>query len=315
MSAFLICWVAVLVKAVWLPRICKLHVTSFSLFCPTGSWIARMEGGRASANSTGLSQFTAVCRTGESLGKKCGVTNVSPYRISNWNGMDGVIWGTSSVDFVYSLKFLYQGYVVGTLPGNPRWSQEWPTGQRITGVRTYCGAVRDGIQFHFSLPNPTKEPTQMPTNNPPDVPTWMPTMKPPKMPSSEPTEFPSGVPTMILWKMPSSKPTEVPTQMPTMSPSSKPTEVPLQMQTMSPTSEPTEFPSGVPTMVPSMMPSSKPTAVPTQTGENVYNYARYDHTCGIVYFIVWSYIFATSKQKAEADTWNPGISRSSWNHY
>jgi len=44
MSAFLICWVAVLVKAGWLPRIGKLHDTSYSLSYPTGSWIVRMEG-------------------------------------------------------------------------------------------------------------------------------------------------------------------------------------------------------------------------------------------------------------------------------
>merc|ERR1712060_695753 len=213
-----------MVTAGWMPLIGRLHETSYSLLCSPDSWIDNMEG-RVAYPWIGLAQFTATCSNGVSLGSRCGSGDASPYSISDQigmeNGIDQVYWETSSNGFVFSLKFLYQGNFVGTFPGNPTDSQQCPAGQRITGVRTYCGKVMDAIQFYCSWPAipsmmPARIPTEVPTQIPTGVPTQTPTMNPSKMQSSEPT----GVPTMIRSKMPSSKPTEVPAQ-----PSKKSTDV------------------------------------------------------------------------------------------
>jgi len=249
MHTYLMFWAAVLVKAEWMTLIGNLHATSYYLLCPSDSWIDSIEGGVAHDwLIPTLTQVTVTCSDGQSLGSRCGTEKLSPSSISNQYGMDQVYWETNSNGWVYTLKFMYLGNYLGTFFGNPTASQQCPAGQRITGVRTYCGSVMDGIQFFCSSPV-VPVPSTMPSWKPTEAPTQIPTMTPSKIPSSEPTKFPSTIPPS---KIPSSKPTEVTTQFPTMTPSKIPS------------SEPTEFPSRILTVTPSKIPSSKPTEVTTQ---------------------------------------------------
>ncbi|MBP3636971.1 MAG: PT domain-containing protein [Clostridia bacterium] len=119
---------------------------------------------------------------------------------------------------------------------------------------------------------PTAEPTAVPTEEPTAEPTAVPTEEPTPEPTAVPTEEPTAEPTAVPTEEPTAEPTAVPTEEPTAEPTAvptekptpEPTEVPTEEPTAEPTAVPTEEPTPEPTAVPTEEPTAEPTAVPTE---------------------------------------------------
>ncbi|KAL3782625.1 LOW QUALITY PROTEIN: hypothetical protein HJC23_000007 [Cyclotella cryptica] len=112
---------------------------------------------------------------------------------------------------------------------------------------------------------PSSEPSSQPSSKPSSEPSLEPSSKPSSQPSSQPSNLPSSVPSSVPSRSPSSQPSSQPSESPSSQPSESPSSQPSSQPSESPSSQPSSQPSESPSSQPSESPSSQPSSEPSES--------------------------------------------------